>query len=52
MCSSDLPRVYNDLGQVYLRRGLKKEAEKALRRSLALQPKQEDVRRLLDQAGN
>jgi tetratricopeptide (TPR) repeat protein len=47
----DIARVYRSLGEVYLARGLRREAAGAFRRSLALDPKQDDVRRRLEEAG-
>lgn len=48
---TNVPRVYNGLGEVYLRRGMKQAAARALRRSLAIEPHQDEVRRLLAEAG-
>ena len=45
----DIPRIFNSLGEVYLRRGLKVEAARAFRRSLSLEPKQASVRQRLDE---
>ncbi len=46
-----MPRVYNSLAEVYVKRGLKQDAARALKKSLALDPKQEDVRRRLADLG-
>jgi len=46
-----IPRVYNSLGEIYLRRGLKEQAAGAYRRSLAIEPGQEEIRRRLADIG-
>ncbi|HEU4401179.1 MAG TPA: tetratricopeptide repeat protein [Candidatus Polarisedimenticolia bacterium] len=45
--SGKLPRVYNSLAEVYEKRGLTEQAQQAYRRSLAIEPRQEEVRRRL-----
>ena len=47
----DIPRVYRSLGEIYMKRGLKQQAVQAFRRSLSLEPGQDDVRRLLSTLG-
>ncbi len=46
-----IPRVHNSLGEAYLRLGLKPQAAQAFRRSLAIDPRQDAVRRRLAGAG-
>jgi cytochrome c-type biogenesis protein CcmH/NrfG len=46
-----VPRVFNTLGQVYLKQGEKQLAAQAFRRSLSLAPNQDDVRKLLSGLG-
>ena len=44
-------RVYGSLGRIYMQRGLKREAAQAFRRSLSLQPDQQEIRSLLTGLG-
>jgi len=46
-----IPRVYNSLGEIYLRQGKKQEAARAFQQSLALEPGQQEVRQKLSSAG-
>ena len=46
-----VPRAWNSLGEVYLRRGLRSDAVAAFRRSLAIDPKQPEIRGRLAAAG-
>ncbi|HZM68931.1 MAG TPA: tetratricopeptide repeat protein [Candidatus Cryosericum sp.] len=39
-----VPRVFNSLGEVYMKRGLAAEAASAFQRSLAIDPKQKEIR--------
>jgi tetratricopeptide (TPR) repeat protein len=48
---SSVPRVFNSLGEVYLGLGLKRQAAQVLRRSLAIDPRQDPVRLRLSEIG-
>ena len=47
-----IPRVFNTLGEVYLKRGMKPQAARAFQRSLALDPGQSQVKQRLSSVGN